>query len=390
MSPDRRITFLTGTRADFGKLKPLILAARDVPDVECSIFVTGMHMLARYGLTVKEVERLGPDFELYRHINQGEGEPLEMVLANTVQGLSRYLQEYRPDLLVVHGDRVEALAGAIAGALRNVLVVHVEGGELSGTIDGVVRHAVTKLAHVHLVANEAAATRLMQLGEPEETVHVIGSPDIDVLLSDQLPSLDEVRAHYEIDFDQYGIVVFHPVTFEVERMEDYARWLVDALLARSEQFVVIYPNNDPGSDAILREYDRLGRSSQFRLFPSLRFEYFVSLLQGARLLVGNSSAGVREAPIFGVPTVDVGSRQRDRFWHESIVKVGHEPQEIAAGIEWALAAGRFPPSTHFGTGHAGERFAGLLAGGTLWDLQPDKRFVDMATLAAPREVSATL
>jgi UDP-N-acetylglucosamine 2-epimerase (hydrolysing) len=141
----RKIVFITGTRADFGKLKPLIRAVEQHGDFEYSIFATGMHLLYRYGMTVEEIHKAGFT-NIFAYMNQIHGEPMEMVLANTITGLSRYLHEYEPDLLVVHGDRVEAMAGATVGALRNILVGHVEGGELSGTVDDLIRHSVTKLA----------------------------------------------------------------------------------------------------------------------------------------------------------------------------------------------------------------------------------------------------
>ncbi|HVN05689.1 MAG TPA: UDP-N-acetylglucosamine 2-epimerase, partial [Bryobacteraceae bacterium] len=242
----RRVVFLTGTRADFGKLKPLMRAVDTCRLFEGAVFATGMHMLSRYGLTVEEVTKAGFS-RIHGYINQFHGEQPELILANTINGLSRYVQEYEPDMLVVHGDRVEALAGAIVGALRNVLVAHIEGGELSGTIDGTIRHAVSKLAHLHFVANHDAAERLRQLGEKAESIYVIGSPDIDVMLSNDLPDLDAVRARYEVPRGAYGIVMFHPITAEAAVQARAARELTSALVRTPLDYVVIYPNNDPGS-----------------------------------------------------------------------------------------------------------------------------------------------
>src|SRR5262249_33469221 len=146
------------------------------------IFVTGMHTLESYGYTVDEVRKGG--FEhVFVHVNQIIGEPMDLILANTVHGLSRYVHDSPPDMIVVHGDRVEALAGAIVGSLRNIRTVHIEGGEISGTIDGSIRHAISKLAHIHCVANNDAAGRLIQMGEDPRAIYVIGSPDIDIMIS---------------------------------------------------------------------------------------------------------------------------------------------------------------------------------------------------------------
>src|SRR5215216_2826777 len=202
----RKILFLTGTRADFGKIKPLIKEVEWSADFEAHIFATGMQMLARYGSTVNEIHKAGFK-HIFPFINQDGSinSQMDIVLANTIQGLAHYIREFQPDLIVVHGDRVEAMAGAIVGALNNILVAHIEGGEISGTVDELIRHAVTKLSHLHFVANHEAQQRLIQMGESEDVIFVIGSPDIDVMLSHQLPDVSEVKMRYEITFDEYSI-----------------------------------------------------------------------------------------------------------------------------------------------------------------------------------------
>jgi UDP-N-acetylglucosamine 2-epimerase (hydrolysing) len=375
---ERHVCFLTGTRADFGKLKPLILSAAAVDGVRVTVLVTGMHLMAKYGSTVIEVRRLEPAVHIREFANQDDGDTMDLVLARTVTGLSRVIDEDRPDLLVVHGDRVEALAGAAAGALRNVAVAHVEGGEVSGTIDGVLRHAISKLSHLHLVANDEAERRVLQLGEDPDTVWAIGSPDIDVMLSDDLPPLDQVLGDYEIPFRDYVLVVLHGVTTEDERANAaVAGALVEVLLARDVNAVVVHPNNDPGSDAILERYDALRDDPRFRVFPSLRFEAFLTLLRNARALVGNSSAGIREAPIYGVPSVDIGSRQRGRAQHPTIVHCGATADEIDAALAHAAALEQRDPSRHFGRGDSAQRFAELLAGEEIWARGVDKVFRDL-------------
>jgi UDP-N-acetylglucosamine 2-epimerase (hydrolysing) len=161
-----KVTFVTATRADFGKLKPLMQKLQDDERFEVRLFVTGMHMLSRYGSTWNEVQETGFG-NLYKFINQNSSDSMDHVLAKTVSGLADYVMEIAPDMLVIHGDRVEALAGAAVGAFNNILTSHIEGGEVSGTVDELIRHAVTKLSHVHFVANDIAKQRLLQLGEQE-------------------------------------------------------------------------------------------------------------------------------------------------------------------------------------------------------------------------------
>jgi UDP-N-acetylglucosamine 2-epimerase (hydrolysing) len=375
----RQLWFLTGTRADFGKLKPLILAADARADVDVTVVATGMHLLDRYGFTVLEVRRLPGSIRVREVANQAEGAGMDAILADTITALGTLVADGAPDLLVVHGDRVEALAGASFGALRRIPVAHVEGGERSGTIDGILRHAITKLSHLHLVANDEAARRVEQLGEDPATIRVIGSPDIDAMLADDLPTLDEVRAAYEIGFDRYALVLFHGVTTErPETVGATARALLDAVRSTGLPAIVIYPNNDPGSDAILDVYGELAGADDLRIFPSVRFEAFLTLLHAAEVVVGNSSAGIREAPLYGVPTVNVGTRQRDRFHHASIISCGGTPDEIRAALETALALERAPEAGHFGGGDSAERFAALLAEPATWEIDLDKRFLDLA------------
>lgn len=376
-APGRNILFLTGTRADYGKLKPLIERVAAADGFAYGIFVTGMHLLPRYGQTWDEIEKSG-----FRNVhpfpNQTEEESarMDLVLARTIQGLSAHVQSFRPDLIVVHGDRVETLAGAIVGALNNILVAHIEGGELSGTIDELIRHAVSKLSHLHFVANEEAAARLRQMGERPESIHAIGSPDIDVMLSDRLPSLAEVRARYEIPFEDYAIFLYHPVTTELAALPGNVAATVRALRDSGRNFVVIYPNNDTGSDEIFRAIGALRGDARFRLLPSMRFEYFLSLLKHAAAIVGNSSAGIREAPVYGVPTINLGTRQLNRFAHESIHNVPERAPDLTARLR-ALPA-RSAPSMHFGAGRSAELFLRELRDPRLWQTPCQKQFQCMA------------
>ena len=288
----KKILFITGTRADFGKLKPLMRKIEKSPELECHIFVTGMHMLSRYGSTLNEIKK--SNFKnIFPYINQmdNNGFDMDIVLANTIQGVGHYCREYKPDMLVVHGDRVEALAGAIVGTLNNILVAHIEGCEVSGTVDELIRHAVSKLAHLHFVANDEARMRLVQMGETRDSIFVIGSPDIDVMLSSNLPTLAEVKQRYEIPFEEYFIFSYHPVTTALHKLMHDIDIVVETIKNSGLNFVVIYPNNDRGSDIILESLKRLGNNERFKLFSSLRFEYFLTLLKHAKAIVGNSSVG---------------------------------------------------------------------------------------------------
>jgi UDP-N-acetylglucosamine 2-epimerase (hydrolysing) len=371
----KRIVFLTGTRADFGKLKSLIEITSASADFDVHIFVTGMHMQAKYGYTVAEIEKCGYK-KIYKYINHTAENSMDHNLAKTIEGLSNYAREFKPDLIVIHGDRVEALAGAIVGSLNNILVAHVEGGEVSGTIDELIRHAVSKMSHIHFVSNEPAKKRLIQMGELPENIFVIGSPDVDVMLSPNLPSIEEVKNRYQIDFDKYAVVLFHPVTTEAEHMAEYSRQFVEAILATDDNFVVIYPNNDLGSSSILNEYEKFNNRKNYRVFPSVRFEYFLVLLEHAKYLIGNSSAGIREAPYYGLPAINIGTRQQNRALHNDIINCGYATEEIIEAIKVANTS-TFEKVNLFGKGNSDQLFSETLSNPAFWNISKQKRFNDL-------------
>ena len=372
----RRVLFLTGTRADFGKLKPLMMAVDQTDDFELDIFVTGMHMHARYGHTYREIEKSG--FAHYHtHINQRHGDEMDIVLAKTITGLSDYVRENRPDLLVVHGDRVETLAGAIVGSLNNILVAHIEGGEISGTIDELIRHSVSKLSHLHFVCNEEAALRLRRMGETAGSIRVIGSPDLDIMHSSELPALSEVIDRYRLPFDTFSLFMYHPVTTEVDHLPQHIKAVMGGLMASEENLVMIYPNNDSGSDIILEAIEEYRDNPRIAIYPSLRFECFLTLLQQARCIIGNSSAGVREAPVYGTPAINIGSRQQGRIPAcDSIMNVNNDQEAIASALR-RMAGRQFSPQATFGDGNSVSHFMTALNESRLWQTSHQKQFRDV-------------
>lgn len=370
----KKLIFLTGTRADFGKMKSLI----DISianDFDVHVFVTGMHLHSSFGGTIDEVKKNGYK-NIFPFINQSSEESMDLTLSNTIEGLSRFVKEVGPDLLVIHGDRVEALAGAIVGALNNILVAHIEGGEVSGTIDELIRHSVSKLSHTHFVANTRAKNRLLQMGEISECVYTIGSPDIDIMLSNDLMPLVEVKKHYNINYEQYAILLFHPVTTDADRFEQYSLDLVDALNKSEQNYIVIYPNNDLGYTQIIKGYSKLKNESKFKIFPSIRFEYFLVLLENAQFIIGNSSAGIREAPYYGVPTINIGNRQDKRSDNDSIINIGYDKNEILKAIE-KIPNVDIEKEELFGDGSSDSKFLEIISSEGFWQTKKQKQFKDL-------------
>lgn len=372
----KKIVFITGTRADYGKLKALMHAVEEHEDFELHVFVTGMHMLAKYGSTYKEV--IKDNFKyIYQYVNTRDNQSMDITLSNTIVGFSNYVEEFKPDLIVVHGDRVEALAGAIVGAINNVRVVHIEGGEISGTIDESIRHAITKFAHFHLVANEQAVKHIVQLGERTETIFIIGSPDIDVMQANTLPPIDKTKARYTIPFSSYNILMFHPVTTEIDTIKYQVDQLVEAVLATKQNFVVIYPNNDEGSRFIFDAYEVLEGKKNIKLYPSIRFEHFLTLLKHADCIIGNSSAGIREAGVYATPAVDIGNRQTGRYTLKQLPHIVHtlpEKNEILNAIKDAQKK-QLKPQSLFGDGNSVGKFIAVLENKNFWNQSIQKQFI---------------
>ena len=371
---NKKIVFLTGTRADFGKLKPLIKKVEKSEIFDCYIFVTGMHTLSKYGSTYLEIQKENYK-NIFVYMNQSNTTDSDIILANTVTGFSNFVKEVEPDLIVIHGDRLESLAGAIVGSFNNILVSHIEGGEVSGTLDEMIRHSVTKLSHIHFVSNEQAKKRLLQMGEEPDSIFVIGSPDIDVMTSDTLPTIDTVKKHYDILFDEYSILIFHPVTTEFENLEIQINEIVSAVIESNQNFVIIYPNNDKGNEIILNEYKRLKFNPNFKIFPSIRFEYFLRLLQNSDLILGNSSVGIRESEIYGIPSINLGSRQNDRSNNKNIVNVEPEKTLILDSINKSLGQ-KIPTTYEFGKGNSSEKFYDIISSHKIWRTHLQKYFKD--------------
>ncbi|WNK00331.1 UDP-N-acetylglucosamine 2-epimerase [Thalassospiraceae bacterium LMO-JJ14] len=369
------VTFMTATRADFGKLKPLIERVEASGKFHTEIVATGMHLLKKYGFTVNAIHKAGFS-NIFPLFNQSSNTmtSMDLSLASALTQFSHYINERNPDLFVVHGDRIEALAGALSGSLNNVRIAHIEGGEVSGTIDESMRHAISKLVHVHFVSNDSAKDRLLQLGEREDSIFVIGSPEVDVLRSNNLPTLDEAKEYYEIDFDEYAIFICHPVTTEINLQEKKIKAIIKALAQTGHNYIVVHSNNDLGSDNIMTEVNHFAEQPNVKLFPSLRFEEYLTLLKNARYIVGNSSSGVREAPVFGVPCVNIGTRQKNRAENHAIFDTPEDTDAIYTTI--MNLPSRVEPCMSFGEGGSADKFFEILRGEEIWQLPLQKSFID--------------
>jgi len=370
----RRICVAITARPSYSRIRSALTALSGRNDVELQVVAAASALLDRYGNAVNVIEREG--FRVDRHVYSIlEGENLVTSAKSTGIGLSEMagvFADLGPDLVVTVADRFETMATAVAAAYMNLPLAHVQGGEITGSIDEKVRHAITKLADLHLVASERAAERVIRMGERPETVHVTGCPSIDVAKAAiRDPRADpDLFAHYggvgaEFDLGQgYIVVMQHPVTTEYGASRDHVLETLHAVAEVGLPTLWFWPNVDAGSDGTskgIRNFRETHKLPKVHFFKNMPPEAFLRLLYNGRCIVGNSSVAIRECAYLGVPAVNIGSRQQGRDRGRNVVDVGYDRAAIAAAIRRQSERGRFPSDTLYGDGTAGVRIAEVLA-----------------------------
>ena len=370
----RKICVAITARASYSRIRSALTAIRLHNDLELQLVVAASALLDRYGNAIKVMEEEG--FKVDRHVYSIlEGENLVTTAKSTGIGLSEMagvLADLKPDAVISIADRFETIATAIAAAYMNIPLAHVQGGEITGSIDEKVRHAVTKLADLHLVASEQAAERVIRMGERPEAVHVTGCPSIDVAKDAiRQPALrdDPFRKYGGVGplFDiakGYVVVMQHPVTTEYGDSRLHIDETLHAIRDLGLPTLWFWPNVDAGSDGtskgirIFREQNKLPNVHFFKNMPP---EEFLRLLYGSLCIVGNSSVAIRECAYLGVPAVNIGSRQQGRDRGRNVADVGYDRAEIVAAVKKQAAHGRYQSDPIYGVGDAGGRIAAVLA-----------------------------
>tara|TARA_B100001057_G_C22871605_1_gene959283 strand:+ start:18649 stop:19773 length:1125 start_codon:yes stop_codon:yes gene_type:complete len=371
----KKIIFITGTRADYGKIKSIIKIL-EKSGFDIKIFITGMHLMKKFGETYNEIMINFSTKKIFKFKNYKPNNTLDLILSNTIIGFSKFLKKEKPDLVMTHGDRVETLAAAISASFNNILVGHIEGGEISGSIDEHIRHSVSKLSHLHFVSTNRAKRRLINMGEEKKSIFKVGSPDIDIMSSSNLPKIDHVKERYDIKFNQYGILIYHPVTSEIKDISKNTNEVVLGAVNSNKKFIVIFPNNDPGNEKILNIYKKkIFHNKNFKIIRSMRFEYFISLLKNSSLIIGNSSTGVIEAPFYGITTINVGDRQNMRGFGQSIINVPHKKEKIKKQINLNFGK-RFRASKDYGNGSSNKLICKILKKTSTWKTSLQKTLND--------------
>lgn len=374
-SNKKKILFVTSTRADYGKIKSLIIKIQKNKKFLSKVFVTGMHNLKLYGKTIGEL-KMDKISGLVVHNNQNKFSKMDEILINTIRGFSPVLKKFKPDLVIIHGDRTEPLACALSALLNNFNVVHIEGGEVSGTVDEMLRHAISKISHIHLVSNKIAKKRLIQMGENKKNIFTVGSPDVDMILGKNLPNLYKVKKKYEIIFNNYAIGILHPITTNLKNLKKETKIFLNSLVKSDLNYILIYPNNDHGSDIILKEITRFKNYKKFKIFPSIRFEYYLTLLKHSKFIIGNSSSGIIEAPYYGVSTLNLGDRQKNRLKTKLIRNVNFVEKKILKSIKFVKNR-KIKKRKFFGDGKSAEKIMKLFLSNKIWNISNQKNFIDI-------------
>jgi len=368
----RKICVITGTRAEFGLLLPVMKKIQDSDLLELQVIVTGMHLLPEYGKTVSEISRNGIPIDACIPMTVAGGDKTAMSLSIGLGIISfmPILNKLDPDIVLILGDRFEIFSAAIAASFGGYLVAHLSGGDsLQAGYDEYVRHAITKISHIHLPSTAQSAQRIIRLGEDPENIFVVGSTALDTINHQKLPSKRRLFEKYGLSANQnFVLVIQHPISTEPDIADQQMRITLDSLVELGLKMLVIYPNNDPGGLKIINiinEY-RQNFPEQILAYKNIPFEDFLGLLKFASVMIGNSSSGIIESSSFFLPVVNIGDRQKGRERSINVIDAPHDKQKIKQAINFALHDKEFKKTLKnclnpYGDGNASQRIVDILS-----------------------------
>lgn len=334
----RHVAAVSEGRMTYGYTRPVLRAIERDPELRYSLIVTNQHLLPTFGYSIDDIERDGLNItdRIYTTLDGYTPATMTKSLGVLMLGITDAFVRLRPDIVLVAGDRGDHLVAAMVAAHLNVPVAHIQAGERSGNIDGMTRHALTRYAHIHFASGPDAAERLRRMGEEEFRIHMTGAPQLDDFVNGDMARPEEVAERFRLDLaDPLLLVVQHPVTEEYGEGEEQMRETLEALAELEYQTVLIFPNNDAGSDSLrllIEQYHR----PWMRVERNVPRRFYGGLMRVASALVGNSSSGLIEAPVVGLPAVNVGERQRDRARGPNVIDVPHDRKRIVEAIRTAL------------------------------------------------------
>lgn len=329
-----KIMVITGTRADYGIYYPILKKIQQESTLELHLLVTGMHLSPQYGHTVKYIIEDG--FQISARVDcllQGSTHAnMARAIALAIQGMSQAFEMIQPDRILILGDRGEMLAAAITASHMNIPIFHLHGGEVSGTIDESVRHAISKLSHIHFVATLGSEQRLIRMGEDDWRVYVTGAPRIETILKEKLPSINEVKAKYNLNqIGQYILFIYHPVTTESSNLCELKR-IMDTLFESKWDVILVMPNADAGTENIIEIYEEYNHRERMYQMTSFQQMDYLTILKHADALVGNSSSGIIEAASFHIPVINIGNRQGKRERSANVIDINENADELQEAL----------------------------------------------------------
>jgi len=362
----RTIAVITGSRGEWGYIRPILKLIDADPELDYQLIVTHMHLLPEFGYSVQEIEKDGFTVHerIYMTFDGYTGATMTKSLAIFLLELPTCLERLKPDMMLLAGDRGEQLMAAIAGNHLAIPVGHIQAGELSGNVDGIIRHSITKLAHFHFAANKEFGDRVRKLGEDDFRIFETGAPLVDELAAGQVTSSEELAKRYRLDLDQPLILaVQHPVTEQESESGNQSEILLQSLIELELQTIFIYPNADAGSAAI-REKIAMLKQPHIRFMRNLTRADYLGFMKMAHTMVGNSSSGIMEAPTFGTPAINIGRRQNRRPQAANVINCEFDKEEIKLAVKRACS-GEFQEiakksKNPYGLGNASEQIVEVL------------------------------
>jgi GDP/UDP-N,N'-diacetylbacillosamine 2-epimerase (hydrolysing) len=362
----RHVAIVTEARSSFSYFRPIVRLIEDDDAMRHSLLVVSQHLLPAFGYTVEEIEREGLEItdRLYSVFDGYTPATMAKSTGALMMSLTDSFVRLRPDWVLVLGDRGESLAAAYVAATMNIPVAHVQAGERSGNVDGMTRHAITRFAHVHFASGEEAAERLRRMGEEDWRIFTVGAPQLDELLRRSFAAPEQIAAQFEIDLERPLLLVLqHPVTEDFGEGAEQMRATLEAVCELGEQTILVYPNSDAGSEDI-RQMIGMYRRPFIRVERNLPHHAYAGLMNVATAMVGNSSSGIIEAPLMGLPAVNVGDRQRERARASNVIDVPHDREAIVNALRVAMSAGfrdeMTAESPYVGDGQVSERILSVL------------------------------
>jgi len=365
----RKIAVVTGTRAEYGILKPVLKAIKTHPRLNLALIVTGMHLSKEFGYTIKEIRKDGFKIDAKVEMLHGEdtGAAMAKSIGKCIEKMTEALKRIKPDFLVLLGDRGEMLAGAVAASYMNIPIAHLHGGEASGSVDDSVRHAITKLAHIHFPATRESANRIIKMGEDPSRIFIVGAPALDTILNERLPKPADLSKKYGLDLSKPILLVLqHPVVTEADEAANQMKETLNAVVELKHQTIIIYPNADAGGRRMIKVIKKFERKYSFiKSFKSILYTDYLGLMRVASVMIGNSSSGIIEAPSFHLPVVNIGTREKGRERSTNVIDVRNNKREILKAVKKALCDKQFRGKVkkcrnHYGDGKAGTRIAEML------------------------------